>query len=54
MKQFGSYRCSKHTDVWLVDVLDADGVIRAVCPTCVPVELVDVTRQLHRRTGRTR
>jgi hypothetical protein len=51
MKQYPSYSCPKHPRVSLVDVVDAAGAIEPVCPRCVPVELIDVVRQLHRRTG---
>ena len=51
MKQFPSYFCNKHARVALVDVVDTNGAIEALCPRCVPVELFDVVRQLHRRKG---
>lgn len=50
-KEFPSYCCDKHSGVEFVDVVEADGTIAALCPRCVPVELVDVVKQLHRRKG---
>lgn len=49
-KTYPPIRCERH-GVLLVDIVADDNVsvIAHECASCVPVELVNVVRQLHRR-----